>query len=206
MEYIVLGYGKFGQLAVNRLVEAFPGVRMAVVDLDPIRFHNPLPDGVIAFQEDATEFLVRSTLVAPQAFVLPMVPFHLAASYLKASVPGCREMPVPECLATMVPNPFSIDSANLGCSRADFLCPDCCPEGDLCTMTGLPREPLYDSLEALEIPQFTVVVQRSSQILPGVGGYTFGQLRALTGRMRLGPHLVATSCKCHSILTALEVT
>lgn len=206
MEYIVLGYGKFGQLAVSRLVEAFPGARMAVVDVDPIRFHNPLPDGVIAFQADATEFLVRSTLFAPQALVLPMVPFHLAASYLKASVPGCREIPVPECLATMVPNPFSLDSANLGCSKADFLCPDCCSEGDLCTVTGLPREPLYHSLEALEIQPFTVVVQRSSQILPGVGGYPMGELRALAGRMRPGLYLVATSCKCHAILTALDVT
>ncbi|MEW6140071.1 MAG: hypothetical protein AB1733_17740 [Thermodesulfobacteriota bacterium] len=206
MQYVVLGYGKFGELAVSRLVEAFPGATLVVVDWDPIRFDNPLPDGAVAFQDDATEFLVRSTFLSPEDLVLPMVPFHLAASYLKASVQGCREIPVPECLATMVPNPFSIDSANLGCSKADFLCPDCCPEGDLCTMTGLPREPLYGSLEALEVPQFTVVVQRSAQILPGVGGYTFGQLRALAGRMRHGSNLVATSCKCHAILTALEVT
>ena len=47
------------------------------------------------------------------------------------------------------------------------MCPDDCPEGETCTVTGLPRVPLYDELELLKSPDWTTLIQRSFQILTG---------------------------------------
>jgi hypothetical protein len=136
--------------------------------------------------------------------IVPMVPFHFLAAYILKKDHQCSAIPVPPDLASNLPNPFALDDANLCCSRADFLCPDDCPEGDSCTVTGEPREPLYALIEQIRSPGFTVLVQRSFQILPGVGGYTLGDLRRLQRRIERGKYLVATSCKCHGIVTALE--
>jgi hypothetical protein len=108
-------------------------------------------------------------------------------------------------LSGLVPNPFALDGSNLCCSRADFFCPDDCPEGDLCTVTGEPREePLYRMLEELEVPGVTVLVLRSRQIMPGIGGYLLGELMDLTERIPQGRSLIATSCKCHGVITSIE--
>jgi hypothetical protein len=103
----------------------------------------------------------------------------------------------------LLPNPMVVNESNIVCSRADFVCPDDCPEGELCTVTGKPREPLYDALERLELPGYNMLVQRSSQILPGVGGYRLGDLHRLAHFVDKGRFLIATSCKCHGILTAI---
>ncbi len=102
--------------------------------------------------------------------------------------------------------PVQVDGSALCCSRADFLCPDDCPEGDLCSVTGMPRErPLFEIIEGLRVPGFATLVQRSHQILPGVGGYSVGELRSLALQRAAGRYLIATSCKCHGIVTAVRI-
>ncbi|MEW6352505.1 MAG: hypothetical protein AB1646_25950 [Thermodesulfobacteriota bacterium] len=102
--------------------------------------------------------------------------------------------------------PVPVDACTLCCSRADFLCPDDCPEGDLCSVTGMPRDlPLSETLEAVRVPGYVTLVQRSGQILPGIGGYPLGELRALGLHCAAGRYLVATSCKCHGIVTAIRI-
>jgi hypothetical protein len=204
MVYLVLGYGKFGQIAVNRLTAAFPAASIIVVERDPERIDVPLAPQVTTVQGDATEVLVREEVITPEAIIIPMVPFHLAASFVKARMPRCNDILLPENLGTLVPHPLPVSSSTLCCSKADFVCPDDCPEDDLCTVTGLPRTPLYRTLEALHIPGFTVFVLRSRQILPGVGGYTFQELESLRQSIVAGRYVVATSCKCHAIVSGLE--
>jgi len=205
MRYIVLGYGRFGRLAVERLHAAFPSISITVVEWDRAQITGRWPAGVTVFQEDATAFLLRSQLVTPEAVIIPMVPFHLAAFYIKAREPECRDTPLPHNLMELAPNSLRLDEATLCCSKADFLCPDDCPEGDTCTVTGLQRTPLYCDLEALRIPGFTVLIQRSGQILPGIGGYRFKDLQNMALKIRSGKYAVATSCKCHAIMTGLEM-
>jgi hypothetical protein len=205
MSYIVLGYGKFGRLAVERLHAAFPSISITVVERSPAQVAGCSPAGAAVVREDATAFLLTSELATPEAIIIPMVPFHLAASYIMARASGCRESPLPANLMEMVPNPLRLDEATLCCSKADFLCPDDCPEGDACTVTGLPRTPLYCDLEALRIPEITVLIQRSAQILPGIGGYQFKDLQSMALRIPSGKYIVGTSCKCHAIMTGLEV-
>jgi hypothetical protein len=72
-------------------------------------------------------------------------------------------------------------------------------------VTGERRDqPLYRTIAETRLPGFTTVVQRSYQILPGMGGYPMGDLWTLAERLQRGQYIVATSCKCHGILTALE--
>lgn len=205
MLYVVLGYGKFGHMAVERLTVAFPSASVIVVERDADRIAAPLPPQVAALHGDATDVLIGAGPIAAEAIVIPMVPFHLAASFIKARTRHCAEIALPENLEALVPNPFPVSPSTLCCSNADFLCPDDCPEEDLCTITGLPRTPLYSTLEALRVPGFRVLVQRSRQILPGIGGYSFKELESLRLPIVAGSYVVATSCKCHAIMTGLEV-
>jgi len=205
MTFIVAGYGKFGRLSVARLLRELVSPSITVVEKDAARLALGSPEGVQCVHGDAVEFLLRAGSIQPEDLILPMVPFHLAAEFVQARLTGAVRIPLPPGLSSLLPNPFIVNDSCLCCSRADFLCPDDCPEGDLCTVTGLPRDPLYRELENLLVPGVNIVVLRSVQILPGVGGYSFAELQRVTDRVRFGPNSLVTSCKCHSVLTAIEI-
>lgn len=204
MRYVIAGFGKFGRIALERLSCSFQQPHIVIVESKKEDKLPQLPQHVQFVQDDVISFLGDSSRVQPDDIVVPMVPFHLLAAYVRAIHPGCREIPLPEELLTLVPNPFRIDSSTLCCSRADFICPDDCPEGTVCTVTGEQRESLYRAVEQIRVTGFAMLAQRSFQILPGVGGYRMKQLTELAGRVVEGRYLVATSCKCHAILTALN--
>lgn len=205
MKYVIAGYGRFGKIAVERLGSAFP--RATIMVMDPKGFAE-LEFGlasVTAIQADAVSVLRDSTTVDDEDVIVPMVPFHLAAAYVLAKRPSVRETALPDFVAAIAPNPFRLNVSTLACSWADFLCPDDCPEGELCTVTGQPRdEPLYAFLARLAVPGFEMHVQRSHQILPGVGGYTAAELRDLERRINPTACIIATACRCHGILTAVQ--
>lgn len=204
MGYLIAGFGKFGRLALARLEKAFPDARVDVLESDAGKIAESSSGNILYHRADAVSFLAESPGLRDEQIIVPMVPFHLAAGYLLKKNPRCCRTAFPSDLASKVPNPFPLDSGDLCCSRADFICPDDCPEGHLCTVTGEPREPLYELLERTAAPEFTVLVQRSFQILPGVGGYALGDLRRLHQRVGAGKYLVATSCKCHAVITAID--
>jgi hypothetical protein len=206
MKFVAVGYGKFGKLAVERLLRADASVHILVVEQDSAKIGRKSVPSVTVLNRDAVSLLLEPGLIAPQDVILPMVPFHLAAAFLLAGDEGFRRSALPAAMKSLVPNPFPVDLSTLCCSRADFICPDDCAEGDVCSVTGLPREPLYSYLAALNIPGFNMVVLRSIQILPGLGGYSFGDLVKLRDGLAPGTHILATSCKCHAIMTGLEKT
>lgn len=206
MKYVVAGVGKFGRLAVERLLSAREATSILVAEKDSEKTRGEGRPGVVVRNSDAVSLLVESRGIASDDVILPMVPFHLAAAYLLAATKGLSETCLPASVVALVPNPVRVDVSTLCCSRADFICPDDCPEGDRCTITGLPRDPLYAHLAELNIPGFQMVVLRSCQILPGLGGYSFGDLLDLGDRIGPGKYVVATSCKCHGIMTAVEKT
>jgi hypothetical protein len=202
MRYVIVGFGKFGRIALERLVLAFHSPPVIVVESGsspPAR----LPGNVRWIAEDAVSFLKEAHGPAREDVIIPMVPFHLAAAWIVARSPLITQIPLPMCLQSLLPHALPLDPCNLCASKASFLCPDDCPEGDVCTMTGEPREPLFADIAAIAPPGFTVLVQRSFQILPGIGGYLFGDLVELERCMTPGRYVVATSCKCHAILTGL---
>ena len=203
--YIIAGFGKFGRLALERLSKCKPESHIIVVDdradlADVQQFPY-----VAAVRRDVAEFLMQSAFRDEDDIVIPMVPFHFAARYVLARDPDIRETALPPVLETVLPNPARVNPSTVTCSRADFICPDDCPEDDVCKVTGEPlSKPLHDMLRRLKLPKFNVVVQRSYQILPGVGGYPLGELDRLPELITKGKNVLATSCRCHGILTGLE--
>ncbi len=206
MKFVVVGYGKFGRLAVERLLSAGESPAILVVEQDAEKSAREMLPGVTFLNQDAVSLLLETPRIEEDDVILPMVPFHLAAVFLMAATEGLGKRALPISMASLVPNPFPVDESTLCCSRADFICPDDCAEGERCTVTGLPRDPLYGHLAGLSVLGFNVVVLRSFQILPGLGGYSFGNLLKLREWTGPGKHLLATSCKCHAIITALEKT
>jgi hypothetical protein len=201
--FVIAGLGKFGCLALERLRHSFPHARIIVLEQDGEKSAYKSSPSVSIIEGDAVSLLLDAPLFHAEDLIIPMVPFNLAASYVLAKHANTREIAIPKEMLDLLPNPMVVNESNIVCSRADFVCPDDCPEGELCTVTGKPREPLYDALERLELPGYTILVQRSSQILPGVGGYRLGDLHRLAQLVDKGRFLIATSCKCHGILTAV---
>lgn len=205
MSFVVAGFGKFGRLALQRLTASLPGSSVLVVEENPDRAPRDVPTWASFFMADAVSFLLDSPLLHDDDIVIPMVPFHLAAAYLLAGIPGLQKIAFPCGLTDRVPNPYSPDPWSMCCSQADFVCPDDCPAGSRCTVTGEERDPLFSLLESLTLPEFEMVVLRSRQILPGVGGYPLRDLRRVAPLVSPGRYIVATACRCHAIMTALQL-
>lgn len=203
--FVIAGFGKFGRLALERLQNSFPLSRIVILEQDAGVSAWKFSPQVSAIQGDAVSLLLDSPQFHAEDLIIPMVPFNLAASYVLAKHADSCEIPAPEGLLALLPNPRQINASNIVCSRADFVCPDDCPEGERCTVTGRPREPLYDLLGRLEVDGYKILVQKSSQILPGVGGYRLRDLHDLAQLVDKGRSIIATSCKCHGILTAIKI-
>jgi hypothetical protein len=201
MRYVIAGFGNFGRKALERLLEYRHADCIAIVERDPRKKTN-IPAEVEWIPGDAIHAIVSSRW-EPEDVVIPMVPFNLAAKYLLSRHIGMSETELPPNLEYKLPNPVRIDDSNVICSKANFLCPDDCPEGDLCTVTGLRRTPLHEELRLISIPDFTVLVLTSRQILPGIGGYSVANLNDISDGIMRGKYILATSCKCHAILTGL---
>jgi hypothetical protein len=201
--FVIAGLGKFGRLALERLQHSFPHSRIIVLEQDGEKSACKFSPQVSIIEGDAVSLLLDAPLFSAEDLIIPMVPFNLAASYVLAKHANTREIAIPEEMLHLLPNPMVVNESNIVCSRADFVCPDDCPEGELCTVTGKPREPLYDALGRLELPGYNIQVQKSSQILPGVGGYRLGDLHRLAHLVDKGRFVIATSCKCHGNLTAI---
>jgi hypothetical protein len=205
MRYLIAGYGHFGRIALERIRAHFPRAAIVVVESDPAAIEGSGLAGLEVVPADAVNYLAQNPNLDDRDMIVPMVPIHLAAAYILACFEDARTVPSSDAVSPLVPNPCPIDRFTTCSSRADFVCPDDCPEGDLCAVTGLPREePLYSRLGHLAVPGFKTLVQRSFQILPGIGGYAFGELQELASKIERGRYLVATACKCHGIITSLE--
>jgi hypothetical protein len=206
----VLGAGRFGRIAVERLAVRYPRADLLVVDREPRRLAGIIDGlGVRVQHQDAAAFISDSLLVADQ-WIVPAVPVHVALLWLARTLAreGCvTSLVVPEAVDNQVPNPYRIPSGTVYASFATFRCPDACSEPErLCTHTGQPRlGNLFERLAAVEVPDHRVEVIRSWQLAPGVGGYQGSQLHAVLQRLqqRPGRVMVATSCRCHAVIDAL---
>ncbi len=202
--FVIAGLGKFGCIALERLQNSFPQSRIIVLEQDAEKSACKLLPVVSVIEGDAVSSLRNSPLLHGEDLIIPMVPFNLAASYVMAKHVNSHEIAIPDEIRRFLPNALLINESNIVCSRADFVCPDNCPEGVRCTVTGQPREPLYDAISRLEVSGYSILIQKSSQILPGVGGYRLGDLHGLARLVDEGRFIIATSCKCHGILTAIS--
>ncbi len=211
-EMFILGAGRFGYIAAKRLSRLHPEARFTVVDdeeeqLDRIHKDFGLPVCV----HEAASFLGIAD-VDERAWIIPAVPIHLAFEWLKDKLNGkgrSHSIPVPLAVDGQIPNPLRTPGGTVYSSFATFQCPDGCNEPDaICTQTGKPRQgELFERLTQIEVPGFEVVVIRSFQLAPGVGGYPMSRLmEALSGIVqKTGSYLIGTSCRCHGVIDCLEL-
>jgi hypothetical protein len=209
--YLVLGAGKFGRLALLRLAGQDTAAVFWVVDraagaLAALRVGNH--PQVHLVEGDAVDFLQEHLQEEAWDWIIPMVPVHVAASYLAGVVgPVWEATEVPDAVGEGLPLVLRGRHGELYLSRATHRCPDDCPEPDsACPVSGEIRErPLYEDLDALKVPGFEMLVLSCCPLAPGVGGYHPGQLLALESRLASCQEkvMVATACRCHGVVHGL---
>ncbi len=206
MDFWILGAGKFGSIAVERIREKYPQDTIKVVDSNQ-QVLDALGSGVETHCMSGLDFLVNG--LEPEAgpdWIVPAIPVHVAYEWLLARLgkdKAARALDVPKDVAYQVPNPLWGKHGELYASQADFLCPDNCPEPEnRCFKTKLPRENLFDLLKFVQVKDFSVVVIRSHQLTPGVGGVTpeaLFQADKEIGKTG-GSVLICTACRCHGVI------
>ncbi|MDR3556766.1 MAG: hypothetical protein P4L55_18595 [Syntrophobacteraceae bacterium] len=207
----VLGAGRFGNLAVQRIKPRFPDALLTVCDRDPVRVAQI--SGELGVAAEVGECISSIGKAEPDddLWFIPSVPVHVGFEWVLSELErrgSVHRLAVPEGVDRQVPNALRVASGAVYASFATFLCPDCCNEPEeICTHTGKKRPGnLYDVLGGVRVPGFEALVLRSWQLAPGVGGYPGRSLRQLAARIGAGPGawLVATSCRCHAVINALE--
>ncbi len=209
--YLILGAGKFGRLALQRLAEQDAAAVFWVVDrsseaLAAIRPANHPQVHLVA--GDAVEFLQRHLRESSWDWIIPMVPVHVAASYLAgAAEPVWEAAEVPDAAGEGLPLVVRGLHGEFYLSRAVHWCPDDCPEPDsVCPISGETRErPLDEDLDALKVPGYEMLVLSCCPLAPGVGGYHPEQLLALEDRLASCREkvMIATACRCHGVVHGL---
>ena len=210
--YLILGAGKFGRLALERLTRQDAAASFVVVDQDPAALALKL-DGVpgrTPVQAEAVAFLVQHLRGDDRwDWIIPMVPVHVAFQWLLAGpLAGSAWQPAaaPEALAGLIPGARRGPHGELYLSRAQHLCPDDCAEPEVCPVTGESRGlPLHQELAALKLAGYEIRVIPSRQLAPGVGGYPPWRLLDLVRDMGAlgGNVLIATACRCHGVIHGL---
>lgn len=207
----IFGAGKFGTIAAQRLKKRYSSAHFLVVDSKAERLERIANElGLPVYLADALSFFFQAE--APDDYwIVPAVPVHVAYEWMLSELEKAgrvNKVPVPHVVDPQVPNPFRVESGTLYASFATFICPDACSEPqDICTFTKEPRlGNLFEVLRGIQVPGYSVVVVRSWQLAPGVGGLTVGYLKEKLAELKATPgrNLVATSCRCHGVLDALE--
>ncbi len=206
--YWILGCGRFGRLACERLKAARPGAPIVVVDRRKIG----MPEGVETVTADAVEFLDDRMQPNSGAWIVPALPMHLAYTWVAGRLRGERRFKpqtVPAGLVPLLPNPCVGPEGQVYFSHADFRCPDDCPEPkSICAHTGRPRPLIMHTFLAdLVYGGYVSFVIRSVQLAPGVGGYQAATLYDGWGwlRRKSGYFLFSTACKCHGVMHAFSL-
>ena len=144
--YLVIGCGRFGGRAAEKLLQKDPRSKIIVVDRSKkaLRKISQLP--VESEICDGTLYLEQFLSKGRKAdYIIPSVPFHLAFEFtLSQSKPWTgKRIKVPPLSG--LPNPMIGKTGDLYTSFADFLCPENCLEpAQYCSVTKQRRSrPLY---------------------------------------------------------------
>ncbi len=202
----VAGGGKFGRRAAGLLSRR--GMPCRIVENDPRRCAQLEEDGFEVECADAVDFLAGLLWASSSpCWVIAAVPLHFAFEWSRKSLSpyvGLRRSSPPEALFQLLPHPVRGPSGDLYASYAGFLCPADCLEAANCAVTGERRpENLYRRIARIDLVGVNILVVRSYQLAAGLGGIRSVDLKKAVESIReqTGPFLLATSCKCHAVLT-----
>ena len=210
-EIWIIGIGRFGSIAFQRLAKARNDRHFVLVDpVEEKLLQCKSPTSTLEIS-DGVEFLEKNLQKGRKPdWIIPALPLHLSAEWLLLNLgpQRLRRISLPSELAKLVPNPFHGPEGNLYVSHADFRCPQDCDEPrDTCTITGkLRKQNMYDFLGSLHWEPYIPLNIRSQQLGPGIGGYRAEQLFELrkTLEQTIGPVLLSTACRCHGVITGLK--
>ena len=214
--YWVIGFGKVGRRALDRLRRKTPAAAFSVID--PMVPATEADTGAVRWiADDGVKFLLDRELNddgLESPWIVPALPLHLAYEWLirrlaayGTAFPCCTA--IPESVIQNLPNPARGPEGQVFISVADTLCPDNCNEPmKKCPRTGKPRPyALYEHIGNISPSSFQSVVVRSHQLAPGVGGYRGSQLtNALETILKHpGKYLFSTASRCHGVMHAFEM-
>ncbi len=212
-EIWIIGVGRFGRLAADRLTDKIKDLHLVLVDLEAEKLHGAGGSGRTLIQADGADYLAEHISKGKNEnpdWIVPAVPVHLAADWLMLgeSRENLQPIPIPAEMDPLLPHPLRVENGNIFVSHADFLCPDDCAEPrNMCTFTGEPRKQnMFELLKDIRFPPWKSLVIRSHQLGVGVGGYRVKELFDLADRMEKarGPILLSTACRCHGVITGLH--
>ena len=209
-QYLIVGCGHFGRLAVEKLLRKDPGSKIRVVDKNKKAIGKISTLPVETHIEEGLSFLRQFLPEDREAYIIPAVPFHLAFEFILSRLQkaGWKRVPVPPLPS--LPNLMTGKTGDLYVSIANFKCPEDCPEPSrYCTVTRERRpKPLYQLLRDLR-GSFQSKVIRSEQLGLGVGGFktkrVFDLLEEIQKKKTPGQSiLISTACRCHGVISALS--
>lgn len=212
--FLILGAGKFGLLALQRLSDQDPEARFVVVDRQAAALALAQSSGaaeVELVEADAIGYLATHLgAESPWRWLIPMVPIHVAYAWLlegPLAGQGWEPFDVPKELQNLAAFSVNGTMGEMYLSMTRHLCPDYCSEPPVCPVSGEERQqPLFHLLEKASHPGLPILVVASQQLAPGVGGYSPYRLVELAGAVSKtsGPLLVATACHCHGVVHGLQ--
>ena len=207
----ILGAGRFGQIAVERITRHIPHATFTVVDQKPSAIDGT---DIATIREDGIKWLNR-TLVpnASVDLIIPAIPVHVAVDWLKLNLQHLfyiNSLPIQDSWLTRLPHAMRGKAGQAFVSHADFICPDDCPEpAKICTHTGESRPmDLFRLLGKFDLDDVLPIVIRSHQLLPGVGGiYPADLMSALDTVCNHShrPMMIATACRCHGVVDFIRL-
>lgn len=209
----IIGVGRFGRMAADRLTGKTTNPHLVLVDLEEEKLHGAQGPGRTLIKGDGAAYLfehLRPGGGQLPDWIIPALPIHLAAEWclLHHGKKKLERIPVPAEMDPLLPHPLRVENGNIFVSHADFLCPDDCAEPrDICTFTGKPRKQnMFELLKDIQFPPWKSLVIRSHQLGPGVGGYRVQALFDLANQIEKtrGPILLSTACRCHGVMTGLQ--
>jgi hypothetical protein len=207
----IIGAGRFGRIAVERISRLMPAADVTLVDQKP-----PIIQGRHVSVVNAEGIAWLSAGLDRRSavdLIVPAIPVHVAAEWLSLKLKGIYDvhpLRVPNAWLQRMPHACRGKRGRVFVTHAEFICPDDCPEPkDICTHTGLPRpKDLFRLLEDLDLDAVLPIVLRSHQLLPGVGGiYPADLFKALDAAVENDNHplMIATACRCHGVVDFLQL-
>ena len=207
----IIGAGRFGQMAAERITRQIGEARIVVVDKQP---HAMNGSGITLIRDDGVQWL-RDNLNrgAPVDMIIPAIPVHVASAWLKLKIKklyDIQTIDIPDAWLSKMPNALPGATGHAFVSHADFLCPDDCPEPEkVCTHTGKPRPmDLFRLMGRLDNDNVLPIVIRSHQLLPGVGGiYPIDLMSAVDTACKNihRPLMIVTACRCHGVVDCIRL-
>lgn len=202
----IIGAGRAGRRAVEALLR-LGFERVSVVDPDPGRFLGLSPS-VKTIQGEGVGWLARDPGGEKRGeWIVPTLPVHLAYEWLLVRLgPRARRAAVPAPAVEGLPGAERTADGGFVLSKAKGLCPADCEERRGCDWSPA-GSPTLPQLLARKAREFNLETIRSRPLAPGLGGFPRSALDRLLRQTesRQGRVLVATACRCHGVIHALEL-